>query len=259
MKYIFATLALATAFIAGTAGADDSTPEPVTVFAASSLTDVLGEQAKNWSSENKRPMPRLSFGASATMARQIMSGAPADLMLSANPAWVFTLSDEGLLKTEPVALVKNSLVLVMPGVSLPATPERAVSAQLVKQATRGGRLAIADPAVAPAGAYAKNFLEQVGLWTELEPRVAISPNVRRTLLLVERGGLPGFVYSSDARASKYVTIVGTVPEDAGNPILYMAGLTKDAAPDADQFLAYLIGVQARAVWEKYGFVPLDLK
>jgi len=233
--------------------------KPFIVFAAASLTDVLKAEATNWAQETGKPMPRLSFGASATMARQVAAGAPADLMLSANPAWVKMLEKGRHLAGVPVPLVKNSLVLVVPSQGKAGTPGKRVTKDLIEQTVGKGKLALADPAIAPAGAYARAFLKQVGLWQPLKPRLALAPNVRQALLLVERGGLPGFVYGSDAAASKRVTILGTVPEDGTTPILYMAGLTKVAQADAKAFLAYLTSPAAAPVWRQYGFTPLVSK
>jgi molybdate transport system substrate-binding protein len=43
------------------------------------------------------------------------------------------------------------------------------------------------------------------------------------------------------------------PEDSHPPIIYPVAMTKDAKPDAAQYLAFLTTPEARAVFERYGF------
>ncbi|MCJ9429448.1 molybdate ABC transporter substrate-binding protein [Kordiimonas marina] len=255
-RFLSAILCATALILGGQAARADEPKKPLIVFAAASLTDVLKAEATAWARETGKPMPRLSFGASATMARQVAAGAPADLMLSANPAWVQMLEKGGFLSGAPVPLVKNSLVLVVPSRGAAGTPGHLVTRELIEKTVGGGKLALADPAIAPAGAYARAFLEHIGLWLPLKPRLALAPNVRQALLLVERGGLPGFVYGSDAAASKRVIILGTVPEGSTKPILYMAGMTKAAQADANAFLTYLTSPASGPVWRRFGFTPI---
>ena len=60
---------------------------PVTIFAASSLKEVITEIAEDWSKRSGRPN-RLQFEASSTLARQIKEGAPVDVFITAAPEWL---------------------------------------------------------------------------------------------------------------------------------------------------------------------------
>jgi molybdate transport system substrate-binding protein len=87
---------------------------PVTVFAAASLTDALRALAAEWQARGN-PAPRLSFAASSALARQVEQGAPADLFLSADEAWMDYLQQRGLVvEATRVSAVGNALVLVAP-------------------------------------------------------------------------------------------------------------------------------------------------
>lgn len=225
----------------------------VTVFAAASLTDVLPVLAEEWIKSGPAHAPRFSFGPSATMARQVAAGAPAHIVLSANPDWVKYLADKDLLAAPAVPILQNRLVLVMSGSGHASTT--ALTTERVSELIGDKKLAIADPAVAPAGAYAKSYLETTGLWDTLSGRIAMGSNVRQTLTLAERGGLPAFVYATDARRSNKVDIVGVVPSDATPPILYTAGRTKLASGAADNFFVFLSSPGAASIWATYGFEP----
>ena len=117
------------------------------------------------------------------------------------------------------------------------------------------RLAMANPDSVPAGKYGKAALEQLGIWSSVERRVARAENVRAALALVSRGEAPfGIVYATDAHADKGVRIVDTFPAASHPPIIYPAAVTRgsQSAP-AKALLDYLGSDAARSTWQKYGF------
>jgi molybdate transport system substrate-binding protein len=127
-------------------------------------------------------------------------------------------------------------------------------------ALAGGRLAIADPASVPAGKYGKAALTSLGVWNAVSGHLAQAENVRAALAYVSRGETPlGIVYTTDALSDSSVRIVGTFPENSHAPIVYPVALTKDAKPQAKDFLGYLSSAQARAIFAKDGFVILGSK
>src|SRR4029077_5739218 len=107
-------------------------------------------------------------------------------------------------------LLGNVLVLVAPadsktGVTIAANFPLA-------QALGGGKLAMADPAVVPAGKYGKARLTKLGVWDQVSGSVAAAENVRAALLLVARGEAPfGIVYKTDATSEQRGKIGGTFP------------------------------------------------
>jgi molybdate transport system substrate-binding protein len=234
----------------GRAAAD---PDPPLVYAAASLTGTLQQIGADYARERGAKV-RFSFGSSATLARQIESGARADLFVSADQAWMDYLDQRGLVrKASRLDLLGNRLVLVAPAGS-----------RLVLQVGRGmrirdalgatGRLAVADPASVPAGRYAKAALASLGAWDEVEGRIVAAENVRMALRFVARGEAPlGVVYATDARAEPKVRIVGEFPAASHPPIVYPAALTNGARASAAPFLEYLSGAAARARFEAAGF------
>jgi len=234
-----------------TAGEAVRREQALIVFAASSLTDVLTAQSNAWASATGNIKPKLAFGASATMARQIQSGAPANLFISANPIWTQSLVDAGRAQSA-TSLISNRLVLVVPANESYLPPFKP-SAAGFNELLKGRRLALADPVTAPAGQYAKSYLMAIDLWQNLEPRLAYAPNVRQALRLVEAGGIPAFVYESDALASPKTHIAYTVPEGLSPPILYQAAVIQPENAAAHSFLNFLTGQTAVHIWEKHGF------
>lgn len=226
----------------------------LTVFAAASLTESLRDVAALWAAAG-HPKPRLSFGASSTLARQIEQGAPADLFASADEQWADYLAQRNLLAPGArTSLLGNDLVLVVPAdqartLALDATLD------LAALLGPGGRLAIGDPRHVPAGLYAEQALRTLGLWAKIQPRLATTADVRAALLLVERGEAPvGIVYATDAAATAGVAIAGRFPAGSHDPIAYPFAITKAGdSPEARAFLSFLAGPEARAVFVRRGF------
>ncbi len=236
------------------AGGPARAQEPVTVFAAASLTDALRALAAEWQSRG-RPAPRLSLAASSALARQIEQGAPADLFMSADEAWADYLQQRNLLadgtRSSPIG---NSLVLVAPA-SAARPVALAQGTDLAALLGPGGRIATGDPAHVPAGRYAQAALTWMGQWDAIAPRLARADNVRSALLLVERGEAPfGIVYATDAAGSG-VRIVGTFPAGSHPPVTYPFALTRRAEGNAGAraLLAFLTGPEAAPAWQRFGF------
>jgi molybdopterin-binding protein len=110
----------------------------------------------------------------------------------------------------------------------------------------------------PAGLYAKAALEKLGLWNDIQPRLAQSENVRAALALVARGEATlGIVYETDAKAEPRVKVVATFPADSHPPIVYPFALTANAKGDGPaRFLSFLQNDSARAVFMSQGFAVL---
>ena len=227
---------------------------PLTVFAAASLTNAMQDIGALWEAAG-HPKPVFSFASSSTLAQQIEHGAPANLFLSADEKWMDDLAKhDGLAAGTRRDLVGNSLVLVEPAVHMhPVTLAAGIDMNAVLGAN--GRLAVGDPAHVPAGIYAKQSLQKLGLWPALQTRLAPADSVRSALRLVEVGEAPaGIVYATDVGVSPKLAIAGTFPPGSHDPILYPVGVVKSGDSKAARaFLAFL-GTQAcRDVFAHYGF------
>lgn len=229
------------------------TPE-ITVFAAASLTDALGEIGKAYQDEGKGKITA-SFASSSDLARQIEHGAPAEIFISADQQWADYLDQRGLIdKASRFNLLSNELVLVAPAGS---DVKLAIGPGFPLAATLGdNRLAVGDPDHVPAGIYARQALESLGVWSSVESKLARAGSVRAALMFVERGDCPlGIVYASDAQSDSKVRVVGTFPANSHPPVIYPAALVAGHhSPSAVEFLHYLITPQAAAIFKKYGFV-----
>ncbi len=239
------------------AGAGQAQPEPVTVFAAASLKNALEEAAKPFTASTGLNV-RFSFAASSALARQIESGAPADLFASADLEWMDYLAERRRIAPGTrIDLLGNRLVVVAPADG--PLKDLALTAEAVRAALGGGRVATGEVTSVPAGRYAKAALERLGLWAEVQPRLAQAENVRAALAFVSRGEAPlGIVYETDARADPKVRVVAVFPPESHAPIVYPFAVTADArAPEgARRFIAFLAGPEGRKIFEAGGFMAL---
>ncbi|MFM2287282.1 MAG: hypothetical protein RL684_425 [Pseudomonadota bacterium] len=231
-----------------------SAAEPgITVFAAASMTNVLQEVGAAYTDETKIPVV-FSFAASSVLARQIESGAPADVFVSADQDWMNYLQSRNLIAPQTRSVVaSNDLVLVAPAdskASLRIAPGFALAAALGDS----GRLATGDPASVPVGKYAQAALTSLGVWASVEGRIAATDNVRSALAFVARGEAPlGIVYATDAKVEPRVRVVDVFPASSHEPIGYYAAATAKGPADAAGFVRFLLGPKAQAIFARAGF------
>jgi len=232
-----------------TACASDRPRGPI-VLAAASLQGALDQIADEWTRRG-HPQPVIAYAGSQALARQVESGAPADLAVLADADWMDALVASGRANGATRRdVVSNRLVVVR---RAPPASQRPLPEALV-----GERIAMGDPAAVPAGRYARRALETLRLWQPVEPRVIATDNVRAALALAERGEVDAaVVYASDAAASREVVIAARIPASAHPPIRYPAALLIGSAhPDAAGFLAFLSSAEAARTFARHGFAPL---
>ena len=227
----------------------------VTVFAAASLGDALQDVGKAWQQKTGHSAA-FSFAASSVLAKQIQASSFADVFISADSEWMDYLDSRGLMAHDTrLDLLGNHLVLVAPSdskMALKVAPHFDLLGTL-----KGGRLSVADTDTVPAGKYAKSALTSLGVWNSVVDHLAQAENVRVALAYVARGEAPlGIVYTTDAMSEPRVRIVDTFPENTHQKIVYPVALTKDAKPLARDFLDFLKGPEASAIFAKDGFVLL---
>jgi len=253
-RRLLLTLLGASCLYAGTLFAEEPKAQngPLVVFAAASLTDALRQIAAQLEPGGTRM--KLSFASSSTLARQIESGAAADIFVSADEEWMAYLDARKLIAkdtwTHPIG---NDLVMVAgadEAGSIRLEPKFDLARYLGER-----RLAVGDPAHVPAGRYAQQALEHYGWWETVEPKLARAENVRAALALVERGEAPlAIVYTTDALASKAVRVVAAFPPNSHEPILYSFAAT--AGHDNPRVRAALRAIttgESLAVYRKSGF------
>ena len=226
--------------------------DEVEVFAAASLTDALKEIAADYEKGGGEKII-FNFAASNTLEMQIKAGAPADVFFSADEAKMDDLEKQGLLAKETRKdLLANSLVIVVPTDSALTLTS---AAQLAD--AKIGKIALGQTQSVPAGIYAKEYLQKIGIWDQVSARVIPCESVRAALAAVETGNVDaGIVYKTDALHSTKVKVAWEVPVADGPAITYPAALVAGSKHEASakKFLDYLAEPGSLKVFEKYGFI-----
>lgn len=252
--FLFKSLIFAALFCVSTtaARADDKTY----IYAASSMTGVITKLAQHFQSVSGKRVVTV-FGASSTLARQIVNGAPANLFISANPMWMDMVAKNSLIEPNTrLNIASNRLVIASSASNAALLTE--LNADVIINRLKGARLAIADPAHVPVGIYAKQALQSLKLWPELAQRLAIASNARLALVYIERAETPlGIVYASDLIGRDKITQVALIPEATHDRILYpMAVMRGKRTPDTRDFVQTLQSDKAQAILSQFGFLPL---
>jgi molybdate transport system substrate-binding protein len=246
----FASIVALFAALAAPAAAQQS----ITVFAAASLKNALDE-ANAAFTKTAGVKVTASYAASSALAKQIEQGAPADVFISADLAWMDYVAEKKLIKADTrFNMLGNRLVLIAPKESKLDNVPIGQGFDIAKLAG-DGRIAVADVAAVPAGKYAKAALEKLGAWEAAEPKLAQAENVRATLVFVARGETPlGIVYETDAKIEPKVKIVGAFPDGSYPPVIYpVAAIAESKNANVTRYLAFLRSGAAKAIFEKYGF------
>jgi len=224
----------------------------IEVFAAASLTDALREIGATYEQAGGDHVV-FNFAASNTLEMQIKAGAPADIFFSADEAKMNDLENAGLIvKDSRKDILSNRLVIIVPGDS----PAIFTAASQLADA-KFKRIAVGQPVSVPAGIYAKAYLQKIGLWDQIAPRVIPVESVRAALAAVETGNADaGIVYRTDALHSKKVKVAWEVPPSEGPAIAYPAALAQESknVAEAKKFLDYLGQPASLKTFEKYGFI-----
>jgi molybdate transport system substrate-binding protein len=257
-KHLFYLSAIVSAVLAGLVppiGIGVAAETELVVFAAASTTNAVTEIGELYAARNLGHITA-SFASASTLAKQIESGAPADVYLSANTEWMDFLEKKGLIvKESRFNLLGNRIVLIVPADSPFTHIDIKSGLSLTSVLGKDGRLATGDPDHVPVGMYGKKALENLGAWDQVKDRLAPMKDVRAALVLVERKEAPlGLVYASDAAVSKKARIAGTFPAGSHPPIVYpVAAVSGGKADKAKKFIEFLKTSEAGTIFKKYAF------
>ncbi|MGB3212822.1 MAG: molybdate ABC transporter substrate-binding protein [Desulforhopalus sp.] len=224
--------------------------QTVRLSVAASMTDVFNEMMAAFSAEHTTVKFLPNFASSGSLAKQIEQGAPADIFVSANPKWMKYLVEKQLIETGTDSIFAYTQ-LVFAGVKRPL--------DLAMEGLPGlDRIALGAPQSVPAGQYAKQAMERVGIYAVMAQagKMVMAKDVRQALIYADRGEVDGaFVYKTDVLLAQNAHILFTVPEDLGDRVAYPVALTPEGSKNdlAKAFYQYIKSPEAQVVLTRYGF------
>ena len=235
-------------------GAGDAAQQSVTIAAASDLKFALDEIADLVAAQDPDVTLRITYGSSGQFVQQIRNGAPFDLYLSADRAYVDDLVDEGL--ADPADVFAYAVGRLVTWYPQGAPGGAADLATLADPAVR--TVAIANPDHAPYGRAAVAALESSGLSDAIAPKLVLGENVAQAAEFARTGNADAAVVALSLVLADPVRNLGEwteVPLDS-YPRLDQAGavLTGAEHPEAARLVRDVItGDAGRAILEDYGF------
>lgn len=250
MGQILILVALAWALM-GTVHADE-----VQVAVAANFTAPMQKIAAAFEKETGHKAV-LSFGATGKFYAQIRNGAPFGVLLSADDEVPARLVKEGM------AVPGSAFTYAIGQLVLWSSQSGVVDAQAavlheMASGKRSGKIAVADPKLAPYGAAAMQVMDQRGLTAKLRPHFVTGENIGQTFQFVKTGNAAlGFVALSQVMVDGSISTgsAWVVPAHLHDPIRQDAVLLKTAQanPAANALLQYLRTDAARTVIRAYGY------
>lgn len=228
----------------------EAAPVEIIVAVPSSLAPIVTDGARSFESRRRNIKVLVTSGSTGSLASQAIEGAPIDVFLSADPRWMGALMAGGIIEPDaPQPLAGNALC-----VAVPAASTSTIRDLVDLHGPDFPRIAMGDPAVTPVGSYARDALEERGLWDELKGRMIFAPNARQALDWVVQGEVDaGFLFLSDAKsAGEAVRVLTELPLPR---TVYEVARTRRSshAPEADAFIEYLLGNAFREQLRERGF------
>jgi molybdate transport system substrate-binding protein len=216
------------------------------IGAASDLSPLEPALRQAFRAHSSIPI-RFSFGSSGMLAKQVRSGAPYDVYLSANEQFVQELAKEGLL------VAGSTRTYAYGRVGLWSASGRVRS---LKDLLDPGILhvAIPNPQHAPYGLAAEQLLKKEGVWQQIRAKLVLSENVRQAFEYARTG-------NADAVLTSWTLVFdknGILQTESGHePIRQAGGVVKGTKNEAAgrAFLDFLTSAEGRSLLARYGLFP----
>ena len=186
-------------------------------------------------------------GSSGQLARQISSGAPYDVFLSANERYVRELVTGGHLLGDSARVYARGRLGLWSKSGQVRTLGHLARPEVI-------HIAMANPAHAPYGLAARQLLEKMGLWAKLQPKIVFGENVRQALQFAESGNAEAVLTSWSLVFDRGGVLL---PEDGHAPILQAGGVvaTSRLQPQARKALDYLASPDGQQLLRRWGLFP----
>lgn len=223
--------------------------QEILVSAAASLTDAMESIASKYEGE-KGVKVNLNLASSGTLQKQIENGAPADIFISASKAKMDGLLDgEYIIKETNENLLENSIVVIMNK----DYSDKFASFEDILSSDE--KISIGAPDSVPAGKYAKEALENMGVFEDIQDRLVFGKNVKQVAKYIETGEIvAGIVYLSDTIVLENVDILQEIDSSMHSKIVYPLGIIKERQNDVtNDFVDYLKSDECIKIFEEYGF------
>ena len=226
------------------------------IAAASYLQFALEEIAAAFARSTGQRV-RLSLGSTGNLSRQIREGAPFQVFMAADEQFIIDLYRDGFTRDAGTLYAIGRIVLTAPensGLTLDGTLESLRRALAEGQITR---FAIANPDHAPYGMRAREALQHVGLWKDIQPFLVQGENVSQAAAFALSGNAEGGIIALSLARAPQLAARGSyalIPEAFHQPLRQRMALLTTAGPVAEAFYDFLRSPEAQDIMATYGFM-----
>jgi molybdate transport system substrate-binding protein len=227
----------------------------LTVAAASSLRLAISSLTEAFEQQHPDTPVTVIFGASGKLATQIVNGAPYDVFLSADTAYPQQLVHLDAASPEPLVYAFGRLVIWHADRQREALTPEDLGGDAIQ------RIAIAQPRHAPYGQRAREALQSLGLWQDMQPKLVYGENIGQTAAMVESGAADAgliawsLTYSPELAGRPFTLL----PRDLHSPLAMAMVITNHGAEDpaSQRFRDFMQSARAGAILRQYGFETPD--
>ena len=244
-KIILALALLASSIFANT----------ITVAVAANVSYAINELVAEFNKTNPDTKVQVTLGSSGKFTAQIESGAPFDVLMSADMKFPKSLFEKGFATTEPALYAQGSLAMLS---SKELDFSKGIN--LVTDANIG-KIAVANPKTAPYGTAAVEAMKNANVLDKVESKFVYAESISQAVTYATTAADVGFIAKSslyDEKMAKYKENINWVSVD---PSLYTAidqGIvvlknTKEEA-SAKAFYDFILGEKAKEIFIKFGYL-----
>ncbi|WP_312370485.1 molybdate ABC transporter substrate-binding protein [Lachnoclostridium sp.] len=233
---------------------EETNKEPVTILVAAAASMQPSLEELKLMFQDKYPWITVegTYDSSGKLQTQIEEGLDADVFLSAAMKQMNALKENSMVEEEAIVpLLENKVVLIVP-----ENVESKVTS--FDDILNAEKIAIGDPASVPAGQYAKEIFDSLGIFHKVEEKASLGTNVTEVLNWVAEGSADaGVVYATDAATTDKVVVVANAPDGTlKDPVIYPIGIVSASQKKeaAKLYVEFLQSEDAKAIFEKYGFL-----
>ena len=226
--------------------------QTVRVAAAGNLRYILDDIKAQYAIKNPKVKIDVMLGASGTLRQQIINGASFDFFMAADKSFPDKLKEQGVASGEVKTYAFGKLVLFSSSLDV----SKGLDILLDKSVTK---IAVAKPAVAPYGERAIQCLKFYDLYEKVKDKIVYADNIAQAAQYASTGNTEvGFL--------AYALVLGPELKDKGKyivldtksykPVEQACVLIKgwERNPEAAKFMKFVLCVECKPIFEKYGFI-----
>jgi len=233
--------------------AQSTLSQPIAIAAAADLQFALPEIANAYTKKTGNLL-KITYGSSGNLSTQIASGAPFDVLLSADANYPKQLISSGNAVPDSLTFYARGVLVVWFGPSIDLGQSRPSLDALALTSIRN--IAIANPKHAPYGRAAEAALKSAGMYDRVASKLVFGENIAQAVQFVDSGNAQaGLVALSLLQGSRHQGTWRVVPLDSYPPLDQAAIVTKLGAknPGAKKFVEFLRYSEVQAIFDRYGF------